>query len=216
MPTPPVADCSVRSYGPLMGSTPCLSHPNTLCLDAFGRQVGGNPFELDESKMWNLDQELQCAPAAHSNRLRSALVESTTTVGTLPSQPATGENKPLMWWVIAPPVVILVMIFAAHFLNGLLSTRAESEQVWADDPILLQASTKSERLAHKSELPARGTSGKALVRSIAYSKSRALAFINDQMVAEGAVVDGLTVAKIHENAVEFEKDGKQWTQEVGQ
>lgn len=168
--------------------------------------------------MLNLDQQLQCAPAARTKSLKSVLIESTTTVGTIPLKPAsvTGQNKPLMWWVIAPPVVILVLIFAAHFLNGMFGSGAESEQPGADDPILLQTSTKSELPVRKSALPARRASGKPLVRSIAYSTSRALAFINDQMVAEGAVVDGLTVVKIHANAVEFEKDGKRWTQEVGQ
>lgn len=138
-----------------------------------------------------------------------ALLESTDSGATIAGQPTTGENKPVMSWALIPPIVILVVIIAVHFLSGMVSTRAEGEKPWADDPILLQASTTSK--------PRAGSFlRKASVSSIAYGKSHAVAFINDQMVSEGAVVDGMTVLKIHENAVQFEKDGKQWTQEVGE
>lgn len=159
--------------------------------------------------MSNSDQELNTTPARQINRARMALVESPSTVGTIPSQqPAIDESKQVKWWTLAPPVVILVVIVAGHFLSNLLNAKAEDEKPWLDDPILLQTSTRSK--------PSKGSSsGKVSVSSIAYSKSHAVAFVNDQMVSEGAVISGITVLKIHENSVQFEKGGKQWTQEVG-
>lgn len=35
-----------------------------------------------------------------------------------------------------------------------------------------------------------------------------------KLVREGDIIDGDTVVKIHENEIEFEKDGKRWTRNV--
>jgi hypothetical protein len=39
--------------------------------------------------------------------------------------------------------------------------------------------------------------------------------VEKELVFEGGVTDGATVVKIHEDTVEFEKDGKRWTRKKG-
>ena len=159
--------------------------------------------------MWNFDKEIRDVPAEQVNKVRMAFVESTTKVATVDSQNGTVENKEVKWWVLALPVLALTFIFAVHFLNTPVATGSEGEKSWLDGPVLLAASTSSERSPDK--FPNKGR-----VSSIAYSESHALAFINDKMVSEGGVIDGVTVFKIYEDTVEFEKNGKRWTQKVGE
>jgi len=173
------------------------------------RQLGRIAIEQDDPEMRNFNQEIQDVPAGHVNRVRMAFVESTSNVATVDSQNDTVEDKQVKWWALALPALALMFIIASYFLNAAVASRAEAEESGLDGPFLLAASTSSKRPPGKFP-------NKASVSSIAYGKSHAVAFINDQMVSEGAVVDGMTVLKIHENAVQFEKDGKQWTQEVGQ
>ncbi len=161
--------------------------------------------------MSNSDQETQDLPAEQVNHLRMALVGSTNDTVTVDGQNSTvenSENRQIMWWALALPVLALIVIIASHLLNAPATTGAEGERPWQDDPVLPEESAASKRPPDKSP-------NRASVSSIAYNESRALAFINDQMVSEGGVVDGVTVIKIHQDTVEFEKNGKRWTQKVG-
>ena len=59
--------------------------------------------------------------------------------------------------------------------------------------------------------------GKLIVKGIVYSKnnpSASSASIGNQIVHEGEKASGATVVKINENSIEFEMDGKRWTQKV--
>ena len=162
--------------------------------------------------MSNSDQGTQDSPAEQVSHLRMALAGSTNDTVTFDSRNNTvenSENRQIMWWALALPVLALIVIIAAHFLNAPATTGAEGERSWQDDPVLPEESASSKRSPDKSP-------NRAFVSSIAYSENRALAFINDQMVPEGALVDGVTVFKIHQDTVEFEKNGKRWTQKVGE
>lgn len=53
-----------------------------------------------------------------------------------------------------------------------------------------------------------------VVKGITYSDDRKYAVIGTETFEEGDTVQGATVIKINPNSVEFEKDGKKWTQEV--
>lgn len=57
-------------------------------------------------------------------------------------------------------------------------------------------------------------SEKVVVRGIVFSQNRASAIINDKIVVEGQTVSGIKVVGITRDQVEFEKDGKRWTQQV--
>ncbi len=159
--------------------------------------------------MSNSGQKTQGAPAGKVNRMRMALVESTSHVATVDSQNSALENKQAKWWPLALPALALAAIFAIHFLNAPVAAKAEDEKAWLDAPVLLAASTTSRRASDKS-------TAEAFVSSIAYSENNALTFINGKMVSEGDVVDDITVCKIHEDTVELEKNGKRWAQKVGE
>lgn len=58
------------------------------------------------------------------------------------------------------------------------------------------------------------TPGALVVKAITYSEDVRVAVVGTEMLKEGDTVQGATVIKINPNSVEFEKDGKRWTQEV--
>jgi hypothetical protein len=53
-----------------------------------------------------------------------------------------------------------------------------------------------------------------VVRGIVYSKDNPSAVIGTQIVHQGDKVSGVTVLEINEDSVEFEADGRTWTQKV--
>jgi hypothetical protein len=52
------------------------------------------------------------------------------------------------------------------------------------------------------------------IKGILYSEENPSAIIGTEILHEGGTVSGATVVKINEDSVEFEKDGKRWTQKV--
>ena len=159
--------------------------------------------------MWNSDHEIKDVPTEKVNRAIMAFVESAGDFDVVDSQSGTADSRKIRWWPFALPVLAIMFIIAAHFLSAPVTVNAEEEESWSGEPVLLKASTSSKR-------PRRKSRDKTFVSGIAYNKNRAIAFIGDTMISEGGVVDGVTVSKIHENSVEFEKNGKRWTQEVGE
>jgi len=62
--------------------------------------------------------------------------------------------------------------------------------------------------------PSAGENSKLLIRGIVYSKDNPSAVIGTRIVRAGDKVAGVKVIKINQNSVEFECDGKRWTQQV--
>lgn len=56
--------------------------------------------------------------------------------------------------------------------------------------------------------------GQIIVTGISYQEESPLALIGTNIVHEGDEIFGATVIKINKDSVEFEMDGKRWTQEV--
>jgi hypothetical protein len=52
------------------------------------------------------------------------------------------------------------------------------------------------------------------VRGIIHSENKRFAVVGTHIVAEGENLSGITVVKIDRDCVEFERDGKRWTQQV--
>ena len=52
------------------------------------------------------------------------------------------------------------------------------------------------------------------IKGILYSEENPSAIIGTEIVHEGGTVSGATVIKINKDSVEFERDGKRWTQKV--
>ena len=59
-----------------------------------------------------------------------------------------------------------------------------------------------------------GETGRLNVKGIVYSEDNPAILIGTQIVHEGDKVLGATVVKINKDSVEFEMDGKKWTQKV--
>ncbi len=166
--------------------------------------------------MWDSNQEKQDAPAERADKLRMALAAPASDIGTIEGQHGTvdnqheaAENRQIKWWALALPILVLIIIAAAHVLNVPAATVADSEDSRQYGAALPEESTSSKRSDDRFPHD-------AFVSSIAYNQNGALAFINDEMVPEGGTVDGLTILKIHQDSVEFEKDGQRWTQRVGE
>ena len=51
-----------------------------------------------------------------------------------------------------------------------------------------------------------------LITGITYNEEKSFAIIGTKIVSEGETIDGIKIIKIHKDKVEFEKDGKRWTQ----
>ncbi len=56
--------------------------------------------------------------------------------------------------------------------------------------------------------------GRLIVKGIVYSEDNSSAIIGAQIVHEGEKVFGATIVNINKDSVEFEMDGKRWTQKV--
>jgi hypothetical protein len=56
--------------------------------------------------------------------------------------------------------------------------------------------------------------GDVVVRGIVWSQDNPVAIIGTQIVYQGQTVDGVKIVKISKDSVEFEKDGKTWTEKV--
>jgi hypothetical protein len=65
-----------------------------------------------------------------------------------------------------------------------------------------------------SSNPAHAANDPFVVKGIVFSQKRASALINDQIIGEGQEFDGIKVVRITKTEVEFEADGRRWTQPV--
>lgn len=65
-------------------------------------------------------------------------------------------------------------------------------------------------------IPTAKSSIKGLVRGIIYSEDHGFTLIDETIVKTGAVIDGAKVINIHAGGVEFEREGRRWTQKVGE
>lgn len=61
---------------------------------------------------------------------------------------------------------------------------------------------------------AQGRTGRLIVKGIVYSEDNPSVVIGAQIVHEGEKVFGATIVNINRDSVEFEMDGKRWTQKV--
>lgn len=55
-----------------------------------------------------------------------------------------------------------------------------------------------------------------VVGGIVYAKDNPSAIIDSKLLKEGQMIHGVKIIKIHEAAVEFEKDSRRWTQKTGE
>jgi len=70
---------------------------------------------------------------------------------------------------------------------------------------------KAPRAVRETRTPPRG-----LVTGIVRSQDSSTAVVGTHVVREGDTIDGVTIVKIHDDKVEFEKAGQRWTQTLNQ
>ena len=105
--------------------------------------------------------------------------------------------------------------------EGTLSKEAGQRELWRvaglDDETInaMLPRTKpidAEIHAKQAQLP---KPAKGMITGIIYSENSPSALLNSQIIHEGDIIQGIKVVKIRKGAVEFEKDGKKWTQGLG-
>jgi len=141
-------------------------------------------------------------------------------------KPGVDVKKQKMMAVVIP-VLFIVMIFvfskilrspsrgvAKPELNGLSNATAavDKRQQW-QIPELYPESLR-DPMQFNAVDAASITRGLVVVRGIVYSEDNPSAVVSNEIVHEGDEIAGATVVKINKNSVEFEMNGKTWTQKV--
>ncbi len=129
--------------------------------------------------------------------------------------------------VILVPVLFLTMIFVfSRVLSGPSPKTTGAQSLGPSKAIAgsnneidwqipeLYPTTLRDPMQFGSVTTAQGGTGKLIVKGIVYSKNNPSAVIGNQIVHEGEKVLGATVVKINKDSVEFEMNGKRWTQKV--
>jgi len=129
--------------------------------------------------------------------------------------------------VILIPVLFLIMIFAFTRVLKSPSTKTTGAQSFAPSNTLTASkdeidwkipepypTTLRDPMRFGSVTTTQDTTGEIIVKGIVYSESNPTAVIGNQIVHEGETVSGATIVKINKDGVEFEMNGKKWTQKV--
>jgi hypothetical protein len=99
------------------------------------------------------------------------------------------SSNSLLWWV----VVLGVCIAIAAGIGYYFLARAKGKVVVSPKDVVVSPK-------------------KVALKGILYSEGNSSAIIDGKIVKEGDIINGIKVAKIHKDRVEFEKDGENWTQ----
>jgi hypothetical protein len=129
--------------------------------------------------------------------------------------------------VVLVPVLFLAMIFAFSRVLSVPSPKTTGAQSFgpskavaaSNDEIDWQIpepypTTLRDPMQFGSVTTTQDGTGKLIVKGIVYSKNNPSAVIGNQIVHEGEKVLGATIVKINKDGVEFEMNGKRWTQKV--
>jgi len=129
--------------------------------------------------------------------------------------------------VILAPALFLIMIFAFTRVLSSLSPKTTKARSFGPSKAIAGSNneidwqipepyptTLRDPMQFGSVTTTQGGTGKLIVKGIVYSKNNPSAVIGNQIVHEGEKVFGATVVKINKDSVEFEMNGKRWTQKV--
>jgi len=128
--------------------------------------------------------------------------------------------------VILVPVLFIVLIFVFSRVLSTSSHKIAKAQnfgptgtVGGSDKIDWQIpdpypTTLRDPMQFGSVATAQTGTSRLIVKGIVYSKDNSSAVIGEQIVHEGDEVLGATIVKINEKSIDFEMNGKKWTQKV--
>jgi type II secretory pathway component PulC len=132
----------------------------------------------------------------------------------------SGKNKQMM---IVMPVLIVVFVFvlsrafkspaSSYSAPAVIKIQADTEIKWAKPDVY--PSNLRDPMKGGSLSSATDEGGEIIIRGIIYSDKPAV-IINNKVMHLGEKVAGATIVKINKTNVEFEKNGKSWSQEVQQ
>jgi type II secretory pathway component PulC len=115
--------------------------------------------------------------------------------------------------------VVLVLLSACtlFFKNGLEGIHQRREGA-LDSLENHDASGRGYFSSALESLASKVRPGTGLVKGIVYSDNASSTVISDakNIVHENSTIDGVRIVKIHKDRVEFTKNGRSWTQKVGQ
>ncbi|MCJ7779078.1 MAG: hypothetical protein MUP16_12290 [Sedimentisphaerales bacterium] len=129
--------------------------------------------------------------------------------------------------VIAVPVLFIVLIFV--FVRVFSTPSRKITGPGTSGPVKAAAAVSDSKVDWQapelyptalrdpmqfSSVSAEGGPGGLIVKGIVYSEDNPATVIGSQIVHQGDKVLDITIVKINENSVEFEANGKKWTQQV--
>ena len=145
------------------------------------------------------------------------------------ARPGVDPTRQKVMVVLVPALAIVLIVALFYVLNDGPGSAAagETEQSLANTnaggikweipepyPMTLRDPMQIASLSTTQTEEQKPQTGQIVVKSILYSQGNPSAVVGSEIVHQGDIVLGATVVKIDENTVEFEKDGKRWTQEV--
>jgi len=142
-----------------------------------------------------------------------------------------GRNKKML---VLMPILLVIFIFVimrafnqpsprSVSAGNLSGTKAAAANTVADSstkinwqiPELYPTDLRDPMQANSSAAGS-NAGGDIIIKGIIYSEDRPSAVIGDRIMHQGDKIDGVVIVRINKRNVEFEKDGRQWTQEVQQ
>jgi hypothetical protein len=134
-------------------------------------------------------------------------------------------NRQKVMVVLIPVLFIILIIVLTQVLSGPASSKATAAQnisvagaaTVSNDKVNWQIPAQypanmRDPMQKGSGSPTQG--GELAVKGILYSQDKSSAIIGSLIVHEGEKVSGATVLNINKDSVDFEMDGKKWTQQI--
>jgi hypothetical protein len=143
------------------------------------------------------------------------------------AKPGVDANRQKVMVVLIPVLFIVLIIVLTRVLSGPVPKTAEAHSVSAANaatasPDKVDWQIPKSYPANLRDPMQKGSGlsnpgaqdGELAVKGILYSQDKPSAVIGSQIVHEGEKVSGATIQKINKDSVEFEMDGKKWTQQI--
>jgi len=144
-----------------------------------------------------------------------------------PKDGDSGRNKKML---VLMPVLIVVFIFVVTrslkqpAVSSASVTNPSAQKIAEKDSDViikwekpdLYPSNLRDPMQQGSAVSGTDTGGDMVIKGIIFSHDRPAAVIDNKIVHQSDKVAGATIVKINRNNVEFEMNGKSWSQEVQQ
>ena len=137
------------------------------------------------------------------------------------------QQRMLIIMTVLIPVFVFIMIMAFHSpntVNAAAKSQASAKAVAAAKKETIEISwqppapwpdlPRDPMQINAVSVASQAVVSQLMVKGIVFSQNKPSAIIGDRIVFEGNTVGGALIRKINKDSVEFERDGKTWTQQV--